>query len=97
LERDIQELQKIRSDLESLTGLAAKVLGLTVTELDELRTEPLVNQRHIIDNLPREPASSVNVSVEQETRRSVIDHINDAMKALGVDLGLEGPPPNDVQ
>ena len=66
LARNIDAFQKIRMRLQELISISSGVLGITPSELDNLRFKPLINHEQIIGDLPENPAPGVDVSAAQE-------------------------------
>jgi hypothetical protein len=95
--RDIEAFQKVRMCLEELISISCSALGITEPELDNLRSRPLINHAHIIDDLPQQPAPDADVADAVKRRRAAIQSINSKMRDLGVDLGLGGQPPSHFE
>ncbi|ESY64004.1 phosphohydrolase [Mesorhizobium sp. LNHC252B00] len=78
--------------IEQLTGLvdlAARVLGVSGSELDDFRSRAQTNQRDFVRALPAGPAAGVNMDAIQLTRRKYLKTMDDAAAVLcGARLGL---------
>ena len=78
----------IVNQLTALVELAATVLGISGSELDDLRSRAQSSQRDFVRALPAGPAAGVDMVVAQQSRREYLKSMDEAVARLcGAPLG----------
>lgn len=86
---EVDALAAVTLLLRRLVAQSAAVLGIDDDQLDVLRARRLVHRDDLQRELPGMPRTDVNVAAEARQRVQSLRDLNEHVKRLGLDLGLD--------